>query len=255
MKHLPDAVRWHIKERERTSKKEALYISQVIRSFQRKLKKKYTSILDVACGNGRLHPFLRRQGFQVFGIDNSKELIKEVRKKYPRFYDEYKRTDIRKFDLKNKFDVALSWFTSFGYFGDKENLDVLKNVRRHLQKDGLFLLDIPNGPVRINQLRSDPTYISTTGNFVEIVGNKPVRIKNQTFWDLEQTFYLKEGKDLKFLKRETRKIRIYSVPEITKLLDKAGFKVVQILNSMSLKQVDEKTRQMFVVAQKTKSKI
>jgi hypothetical protein len=43
---------------------------------------------------------------------------------------------------------------------------------------------------------------------------------------------------------------MYSVPEITKLLNKAGFKVIKVLNSMSLKELDEKTGQMLVVSKK-----
>jgi 2-polyprenyl-3-methyl-5-hydroxy-6-metoxy-1,4-benzoquinol methylase len=64
MKDLPDDVRWHIKEREKTSKEEAVYISQVINFFRKKLNEKYSSILDVACGNGRLHPYLRNLGLK-----------------------------------------------------------------------------------------------------------------------------------------------------------------------------------------------
>jgi 2-polyprenyl-3-methyl-5-hydroxy-6-metoxy-1,4-benzoquinol methylase len=48
-------------------RKEGYYISRVIRLFERKLKEDYSSILDVACGNGRLHSFLRKNGFDVFG--------------------------------------------------------------------------------------------------------------------------------------------------------------------------------------------
>jgi SAM-dependent methyltransferase len=94
MKHLPDKVRWHIKEREKTSKEEAVYISQVIDFFRKKLNEKYSSILDVACGNGRLHPYLRKFGFEVFGIDSSKELIKEAQRPY--CFEKHKQTLARK---------------------------------------------------------------------------------------------------------------------------------------------------------------
>jgi SAM-dependent methyltransferase len=203
MKQLPDVVRWHIRVKEKTSKNEALYIARIIKLFQRKLKKKHLSILDVACGNGRLHPFLRKKGFEVFGIDSSKELIEEARKKYPKFYDCYYQAEMRKFDLKRKFDVALSWFTSFGYFGDKENLRALKNISKHLRKNSLFLLDIPNGPLRINHLQSNPNFVLRQDNFVEIVDNRLAKIGNQIFWILKQSFYLKKGKDLKFLKKKS----------------------------------------------------
>jgi SAM-dependent methyltransferase len=251
MKHLPDKVRWHIKDREKTSKEEAVYISQVINFFRKKLNEKYSSILDVACGNGRLHPYLRKFGFEVFGIDSSKELIKEAQRKFPKYSQNYKQADMRNFDLKKKFDIALSWFTSFGYFEDKENLIVLKNINKHLREKGLLLLDIPNASVRTKEIQSHPIFLLKQGNFLEIVNNKIEKIGRQKFWILKQTFYLKRGKDFKFFKKETRKVRVYSLQEITELLKKANFKIVKVLDSMSFNSINEKTRQMLVVAQKT----
>jgi len=250
MKNLPDSVRWHIKAREKTSRKEALYILQVIKYFQKKLKEDYSSILDVACGNGRLHPFLRKFGLEVFGIDKSRELIEEARRKFPKFSDCYKQSDMRKFELKREFDIALSWFTSFGYFEDRDNVNVLKNINKHLRKKGLLLLDIPNGPLRVKRIQSVSNFVLRQGKFVEIVDNKLMKIRNQTFWVLEQSFYIKKKRDLKFIRKEKRKVRLYSIPEIRKLLNKTGFKVVKVLESMTLKKVNKSSQQMLVVAQK-----
>jgi SAM-dependent methyltransferase len=257
---LPDDVRWHIKEREKTSKEEATYISLVIKLFQRKLKEKYRSILDVACGNGRLHPFLRKFGFEVFGVDSSQELIEEVRRKFPKYAKNYIIADMRKFDLKREFDVALSWFTSFGYFEDKENLIVLKNINKHLREKGLLLLDIPNAPVRMKEIQSHPIFLLKQGNFLEIVENKIENSGKQKFWILKQTFYVIERKNfptrmnvllLKFLRKEKRRVRLYSLQKITKLLKQADFKVIKVFDSMSFNPINEKTRQMLVVAQKS----
>jgi SAM-dependent methyltransferase len=158
---------------------------------------------------------------------------------------------MRNFDLKKKFDIALSWFTSFGYFEDKENLIVLKNINKHLREKGLLLLDIPNASVRTKEIQSHPIFLLKQGNFLEIVNNKIEKIGRQKFWILKQTFYLKRGKDFKFFKKETRKVRVYSLQEITELLKKANFKIVKVLDSMSFNSINEKTRQMLVVAQKT----
>jgi len=260
MKHLPDKVRWHIKEREKTSKEEAVYISQVIDFFRKKLKEKYRSILDVACGNGRLHPFLRKFGFEVFGVDSSQELIEEARRRFPNYAKNYIIADMRKFDLKREFDVALSWFTSFGYFEDKENLIVFKNTNKHLREKGLLLLDIPNAPVRMKEIQSHPIFLLRQGNFLEIVENKIENSGKQKFWVLKQTFYVIERKSfptrmnvllLKFLRKEKRRVRLYSLQEITELLKRANFKVIKVFDSMSFNSINEKTRQMLVVAQKT----
>lgn len=47
-------------------------------------------------------------------------------------------------DFKNKFDIVLLLFTSFGYFSDEENFRVLKNVYAALKPSGHFVLDVPN---------------------------------------------------------------------------------------------------------------
>ena len=198
-----------------------------------------------------MHLYLRKFGFEVFGIDSSKELIKEAQRKFPKYSQNYKQADMRNFDLKKKFDVALSWFTSFGYFKDKENILVLKNINKHLREKGLLLLDIPNAPVRVKEIQLHPDFVLKQGIFLEIINNKIEKIGRQKFWILKQTFYLKKGKDFKFFKKETRKVRLYSLKEITRLLKKTNFKIVKVLDSMSFNSINEKTRQMLVVAQKT----
>jgi SAM-dependent methyltransferase len=247
---VPDVVSWHIKPREASSKNEAEYLIQVINLFQKRLKEKYFSILDVACGNGRLHSFLRHAGFDVIGLDNSRELVEEARKKFPKFKDCYHLKNMKNFDLNKKFDVALSWFTSFGYFEkDKENLKVLKNISKHLRKGGIFLLDIPNAPAVIERITSTPNFVQYADNFVEIC-NQRIETRKATLWVLIQNFYVKRGKDLNFMKTEMKKVRIYSIPEITKLLKMAGLHTIEIFKSRTFEKVTEHDRQMLIVSRK-----
>jgi hypothetical protein len=67
---------------------------------------------------------------------------------------------------------------------------------------------------------------------------------------LKQNFYLKKGRDLKFFKSEKHKVRMYSLEEIAGLLELANFKIIKVFDSMSFKQINEKTRQMFIVPKK-----
>ncbi len=39
--------------------------------------------LDSGCGNGRYSPLIKQRGGQYFGIDNSEELIKIAKSRYP----------------------------------------------------------------------------------------------------------------------------------------------------------------------------
>jgi len=246
MEKLPQAVEWHIRYREKRSKEEALYLSKVIKMFEKKLNEKYLTILEVACGNGRLHPFLRRKGFKVFGMDNSKELLDEIIKESPGYSRNYWLYDMRNFNLKRKFDIVLSWFTSFGYFNDNVNLKVLRNMKNHLRKNGLLMIDIPNKNSNMFK-KKRRTYTETYGNYVEKVFNKFENQNNQTFWILSENFYLKKGKNLEFIKNIKRKVRIYEL-EIKNLLDKAGFEVIHIFRTRTFNKFRSNSRRMFIIA-------
>jgi len=247
MEKLPQAVEWHISYRYDRSQKEALYLSKIIKLFEKKMNENYSTILEVACGNGRIHPFLRNKGFKIFGIDNSNELLDTVKEKFPKYSKNYWKTDMRNFDLKRKFDIVLSWFTSFGYFNDNVNLKVLKNMKKHLRKNGLLMMDIPNKNSKMFK-KKRRTYTETYGNYVEKVFNKIENQNNQTFWILSENFYLKEGKNLKFLKNIKRKVRIYDLEEIKYLLSKAGFETVQAFRTRTFSKVRSNSRRMFIIA-------
>ena len=53
---------------------------------------------------------------------------------------EYLHGDIRSLPVDGPFDVALSWFTSFGYFDDDDNRRVLSEYRRALRPGGRLRL-------------------------------------------------------------------------------------------------------------------
>jgi SAM-dependent methyltransferase len=248
MKELPDSYRWHIQMRKETSEQEALYIARMIKFFERKLKRKYSSVLDVPCGNGRLHTFLRDSGFEIFGIDNSRELIGQARMGFPSYENSYKKANMRNFDLKRKFDMALSWFASFGYFDDKGNLQTLKAINKHLKSSGLFFLDIPNAAHKIKSY--SPIYVIEDRKITEITECNIEKIKNQTYWSINQRFYGRKNNNLKFIKKIGKRVRIYTRKEITYLLKKAGFKVIKIFSSMSFDEMTSNSKQMFIVSKK-----
>lgn len=246
MKKLPDAIEWHISFREDKSKKEVEYLSKLIKRLETLHKKKYRTLLEVACGNGRLHPFLRKNGFIVFGIDNSKELIREAKKRQPRFSNNYFLADMRSFEIKKKFDIVLSWFTSFGYFDDKENIKVLREMKRHLKKDGLIIIDIPNRDIKRYRKRRR-TYTQRYGKYIEIVFNRMVRIRGQTFWVLVEKFYVKDGK-LRLIREIKRRVRMYNPEEIRCLLSDAELNVVDIFRNKTFNKIRKNSRRMLIVA-------
>jgi SAM-dependent methyltransferase len=57
---------------------------------------------------------------------------------------DYRQGDIRQISLKDEFDRVLLLFTSFGYFTDDENEQLLKNMASALKPGGTLMFDIPN---------------------------------------------------------------------------------------------------------------
>ncbi|REL29204.1 class I SAM-dependent methyltransferase [Rhodohalobacter sp. SW132] len=114
---------------------------------QRIPREEYPKILDVGCGRGRHSISLAERGYHVTGFDLSPQAIKKAqaiaRKRNLRNVS-FVVNDMRN-PLPDTFDAALNLFTTFGYFMvENQNIEVLKNVRTMLKKNGLFLIDFMN---------------------------------------------------------------------------------------------------------------
>ncbi|MBK7254306.1 MAG: class I SAM-dependent methyltransferase [Ignavibacteria bacterium] len=123
----------------------------IINLLQRSIAvKTNASVLDIACGSGRHSIELARRGFEVTGFDLSEFLINEARKNLKNSGEKNMKVkflirDMRDFNFRNTFDIAVNIFTSFGYFdNDKENFSVIENVSRSLKKGGYFVFDFLN---------------------------------------------------------------------------------------------------------------
>lgn len=103
------------------------------------------SVLDLCCGPGRCSMALAKRGFSVTGVDRTKFLLDKARAeaRAAGIRVEWVQKDMRDFVRANSFDLALSMFTSFGYFDDnREDLLVLKNIVASLKPGGACLIEL-----------------------------------------------------------------------------------------------------------------
>ena len=117
------------------------------------------SVLDAPCGHGRISNRLAQRGMQVVGVDASELFLK-------RAHDdgssaEYLHGDIRAIPVDGPFDVVLSWFTSFGYFDDDENRQVLSEYRRVLRPGGRLLIEMHNHDEFVRRFTPAPFSVTT----------------------------------------------------------------------------------------------
>src|SRR5438034_3509508 len=103
------------------------------------------SVLDLCCGPGRHSVPFAKHGFNVTGVDRSAFLLSKART-----YAEKQKVnlmwvheDMRSFGQPDGLNLALSLFTSFGFFDDMtENQTVVRNLHRSLVRDGVLIMDV-----------------------------------------------------------------------------------------------------------------
>jgi len=101
-------------------------------------------LLDLACGHGRIANPLAERGVHVMGLDATPLFLELARKDAGERGVEvdYVEGDMRSIPWTGRFDRVLCWFTSFGYFSDEENRQVLAGAYGALQPRGLFAVEM-----------------------------------------------------------------------------------------------------------------
>ena len=129
--------------------------------------------------------------------------------------------DMREFVRPNSFDLACSLYTSFGYFAEeRDNLQVLLNVRQSLVPGGLFVIEML-GKERLAGFWNDAICTEYTDGALGLqrswVRNDWTRVANE--WTL-----MREGKYLRY----TFEYTVYSGRELKELLFLSGFHDVRL---------------------------
>ena len=102
-------------------------------------------VLDLACGPGRHAVTLAKRGFRVTGVDLSPFLLRKARERAraENVDVEWVQEDMRRFVRPESFDLAISLFTSFGYFeGKDDDLEILRNMHKSLRSEGVLVMEM-----------------------------------------------------------------------------------------------------------------
>ncbi|MGH0945622.1 class I SAM-dependent methyltransferase [Bacillus mycoides] len=176
--------------------------------------KSKSKILDLCCGNGRHSRWIEKQGFQVTGVDLSTALLQEAIRLSPAQIL-YLSCDMRSLPFTSEFDLIIQLFTSFGYFSnDEENNLVLKNVYKSLKMNGYYILDYLNP----NYIKKNiiPYSKSSKGN-VEIFEHR--QIKNN--------FIIKDIIIEEFgqIRKYQEKVKLYPFVKLKRMLEAINFDI------------------------------
>ena len=98
-------------------------------------------VLDLCCGTGYACAELIKRGFEVTGLDRSKEMLRQARRRAPGA--RFMLADARAFDLPPVYQGIISTFDSLNHvLTARELTTVFRNAWRALAPGGLFLFDL-----------------------------------------------------------------------------------------------------------------
>jgi ubiquinone/menaquinone biosynthesis C-methylase UbiE len=104
---------------------------------------KTSKILDVGCGPGQFSLYFTNKGFDVIGIDFSKQMIEIARKKVPDV--DFRYMDMRKLEFeKESFDGILTAY-SLIHIPSSDLLSVLNSFSRILKVNGYLCIIVQKG--------------------------------------------------------------------------------------------------------------
>ncbi len=108
---------------------------------------KNDKILDLACGYGRITIPLAKKGYNIEGIDITKDLIDYAKKKSKIIF---KVGDMRDLPYKNEnFDKIICLWSSFNHILiQKDQIKVINEIFRVLKNNGICIIDLPNGETK-----------------------------------------------------------------------------------------------------------
>jgi len=211
-------------------------------------------VLDVPCGNGRLSFELAKRGLRITGVDISQEFIEEARSMIANLAQDKSPAntsssdsirfilgDMRHIEDCGVYDGAYCFGNSFAFLEHAEMEKFLGAVARSLKPGARFIVE--TGMAAESVL---PHFEEQSSHEM---GDIALTIKEryvaaESCIDSEYIFE-REGKTESRLAREW----IYTTAEIQRMLERAGFKVLDIYGSLKCKPYTLGSQELFVITE------
>jgi SAM-dependent methyltransferase len=203
------------------------------------------AVLDLCCGIGRHSLALARKGLAVTGVDRTPRYLDRARTAAQQegLEIDWVHEDMRRFRRPEGFALAINLFTSFGYFADpRENQLVLENTYASLCPGGSLVIQLMGKEVIARTFRPmDWLELEDGALFLEKRTLEPDWSRIHTRWIL-----VRDGtrKDLDL------SLHLYSAVELSAMLRECGFAKIAIHADFEGSPYDHQAKRLVAVAHK-----
>jgi len=185
-------------------------------------------ILDLNCGIGRHSIELGQKGINVLGTDLSPYYIQIAQKSAKNHHVSdkvrFKVADMRRISAvlaKEKFDGVINLFTSFGFYDDKTNADILRQCYSLVRSNGFFALEIMNRDWIVRNFQ--PHGFSRYENLI-LLEDRTFDAKTSRIGTTWTYLVHKDDKNFVLEKQVTIDTRLWSLHELIDIFEKTGWK-------------------------------
>lgn len=185
------------------------------------------TILDICCGTGIVTIPLAEAGFDICGIDISEAMLAHAKTKATHLNNAtFLLSNALDFTLRKRFDLAIMTGNAFQAFLDEhEVLKVLRNINKHLNKDGLVVFGtrlLEGYDISLDQdFELWEEYKDSSENLVRFMGKKSRfdSKRNILFFDMKRKY--SDGKEI----YSAIEIKFLPYNNMLSLMERAGFEL------------------------------
>jgi SAM-dependent methyltransferase len=207
------------------------------------------STLDIGCGTGRFLIPLLEKGFDGIGLDQSQEMLSILRRKAKKINKtaEIRNMTIQDFHESAKFDGIVAFFLIF-------YLSLGNELQSFFEKACSLL--VPGGVIFFNSYNPYALWQLTQWKFTEMYkfGDGAGRVE-YTFTSEDFLRGKAKMEDYRLINKsgvcnfsyESRKVRFYTMTELTLMLEKAGFVSVSHYTDLQGDPIADDAKQGYVL--------
>lgn len=206
-------------------------------------------LLDLACGTGAFSRYFAEKGVSVIGVDLSEEMLSIAQQKATGEDVLYLCQDMTELDLYGTVDGAVCCLDGLNHLESFKDFCVaLKRVSLFLEKERLFIFDL-NTPFKHKQVLGDNIFIKQGENVYCVWQNEYTKKHHRV--DITLDIFKKKG-ELYERSLESFSEIAFSEGRVKAALEKAGFRIVDMLDEATLKPPVKKTERIIYVVRKVK---
>lgn len=203
------------------------FLNQLFRSHSPFVVKR---ALDLGCGTGGHALRLAAKGYEICGIDVSKDMLREASAKLKRANVKLVNADLTDFSLNSTFDAAYALSGVVAFLDPSNIKSFFRRVRAHLRSRGLFVFDFYT-----------PSIVSGRTAWWANVYRRGIIVRLDRFSYERRSRCLSSARYFLFIKgtrvvnqvQEDVHFRLYTMAEISKIVRRSGFAVVRLFEGNS----------------------